>query len=39
MKFRRRNTQRMVRGKSQLVDEDVHISEDNDEVDKVSGNL
>jgi hypothetical protein len=39
MKFRRRNTWRTARGRSQLVDEDAHISKDDDEVDRVSGSL
>jgi hypothetical protein len=37
MEFRRRNTRRMAMGRSQLVDDDAHISEDEDEDDRVSG--
>jgi hypothetical protein len=36
MEFRQRNTQRTARGRSQLMDEEAHISEDDDEDDKVS---
>jgi hypothetical protein len=39
MEFCRRNTRMTARGRSRLVDEDAHISENEDEDDKVSAAL